>query len=250
MNPQPDKMRPSTSVSAAGRMTAAGRPVAVSRRSKLTILSRSCIRGTDDVPRGEAEMQRLERNPDPPANPMIFQLFRRDTRADTIAALYGAIVAQARRTEFYRDFGVPDTVEGRLDMIVLHVFMVFRRMRGADPELSMLGQGVFDRFCEDVDHNFREMGVSDLAIPRRMRRVGEAFYGRAASYEAALAVPGEDALAATLAKNVFGAAGEAPSGARRFALYVRASASSLEQQLVGAFVRGALDFPKPDAISA
>jgi hypothetical protein len=74
---------------------------------------------------------------------MIFQLFHRNKRAGTIRALYGAIVAQARRPAFYRGYGAPDSVEGRFDMIVLHAVLFFRRTR-ADDDIRALGQLVFD----------------------------------------------------------------------------------------------------------
>ncbi len=105
---------------------------------------------------------------------MVFQLFRSNGRAGTIRALYGVIVAQARLPAFYRAYGVPDTVEGRFDMIVLHVALFFRRVR-ADDEVRALGQLVFDAFCRDMDHNLREMGVSDVRLPRRMRDLGAAY---------------------------------------------------------------------------
>src|ERR1043165_1672290 len=88
---------------------------------------------------------------------MISQLFRRSRQAAIIDRLYGAIVAQARCPAFYLDSGVPDTPDGRFDMIVLHVFLFYRRVRADAPALRALGQGVFDAFCRDMDHYFREM---------------------------------------------------------------------------------------------
>ena len=88
-------------------------------------------------------------------------------------------------------YGVPDTVAGRLDMIVLHLVLLVRQLakdQGKVPVRSRrLGQQLFDRFCRDIDDNFREMGVGDLAVPKEMQRVAEAFYGRAKVYETALA---------------------------------------------------------------
>jgi cytochrome b pre-mRNA-processing protein 3 len=83
--------------------------------------------------------------------------------------LYGAIVAQARSPSFYRDYGVPDTVGGRLDMIILHLVLLLARLKGESAQAAALGQHVFDAFCRDIDDNFREMGVGDLAVPREMR---------------------------------------------------------------------------------
>src|SRR3989442_6857779 len=113
----------------------------------------------------------------------MLPLFRRSPNP-SIAALYGAIVAQARLAVFYQTYGVADTVLGRFDLIVLHLALVLRRLR-RDHEKAV-AQGVFDAFCRDMDDNLREMGVGDQAVPEQMRRVGEAFYGRAQAYDAAL----------------------------------------------------------------
>src|ERR1043165_979466 len=129
---------------------------------------------------------------------MIPPLFRRPD--PTIAALYGAIVTQARDARFYEAYGIPDTVLGRFDLIVLHLALVLRRLREGDASAAALAQGVFDAFCRDMDHNLREMGISDQGVPRQMRRVGEAFYGRAQAYDTALADVGDGALVATLAR--------------------------------------------------
>src|SRR5262249_40986538 len=107
-----------------------------------------------------------------------------------------------------------------------------------------LGQEVFNLFCRDMDDNFREMGMGDLAVPKQMRKVGEAFYGRAQAYESALA-NGEAALTDALARNVFGAQS---AGAGRLANYVLEAVRQLERQ--DQFVTGKLAFPAADAIAA
>src|SRR4051812_1793723 len=147
---------------------------------------------------------------------MKLSLFRRNRQSGTIAALYGTIVAQARSPAFYRDYGVPDTVNGRFDMIVLHVALLLRRVEDESEGLQTLGQGVFDRFCQDMDGNLREMGVGDLKVPKEMQRMGEAFYGSVAAYRAALGEKQDATLVAAVARNVFD--GEGP-GARRLAAY-------------------------------
>src|ERR1700684_1752570 len=100
----------------------------------------------------------------------------------TIEAIYGMIVTQAREPLFYRDLTVPDTVNGRFDLLVLHLWLVRRRLRTAE-EAAGLSQALFDRFCNDMDDNLREMGVGDLTVPKRMQAFGEAFYGRAVAYD-------------------------------------------------------------------
>ena len=76
---------------------------------------------------------------------MKFPLFRRRAWSDTISSLYGTIVAQARLTCFYREYGVPDTVNGRFDLLVLHLVLVLDRLAD-EPQLRELGQALFDHF--------------------------------------------------------------------------------------------------------
>src|SRR5258708_16707213 len=118
----------------------------------------------------------------------------------TIEAIYGMIVTQAREPLFYRNLGVSDTVNGRFDLLILHLWMVLRRLRRMAGGEG-LTQALFDRFCEDMDGNLREMGVGDLTVPKRMQAFGEAFYGRVAAYDLALS-EGAEPLAQALCKNV------------------------------------------------
>jgi cytochrome b pre-mRNA-processing protein 3 len=183
---------------------------------------------------------------------MIFRLFRRAPTVGTIAALYGAIVAQSRREPFYLAYGVSDTAEGRFDLIVLHLALLSRRLgreSGAgEAAARTLSQQVFDMFCSDMDHNLREMGVGDLTVPKKMQRLGAAFFGRLAVYDRALAAAGEEELAAALARNVYGAA--MPDGpARRLAAYVREAVRRLDQTPLAALAAAQLDFPDPDAMA-
>jgi cytochrome b pre-mRNA-processing protein 3 len=174
---------------------------------------------------------------------MILPRFPRNPEKATIAALYGAIVAQARLPDFYARHAVPDTVLGRFDMVVLHAVLLVRRLR-ASSGLQTLAQGVFDAFCRDMDDNLREMGVTDLGVPREMRKLAEAFYGRAQAYEAALAAEGGDALAAALTRNVY-AGGADPVAAAALGSYVRAAAGMLAGEDDAALRRGAAPFPDP-----
>jgi cytochrome b pre-mRNA-processing protein 3 len=159
-----------------------------------------------------------------------------------IAALYGAIVAQARAQGFYRDYRVPDTVNGRFELITLHCVLLLIRLEQGPTPLRRLGQALFDCFCRDMDGSMREMGVGDLAVPRAMRRIGEAFYGRQAAYREALAAPGNEPLATVLARNVFAGASD-PAGVRSLAAYAREAARRLGEQ--SGFERGELAFPDP-----
>jgi cytochrome b pre-mRNA-processing protein 3 len=174
--------------------------------------------------------------------------WRRPPLEATIDRLYGTIVAQARLPFFYTDYGVPDTVDGRFEMIVLHQALVVRRS-GREPATSPIGPALFDRLCRDLDHNLREMGVGDLTVPKRMRAYGEAYFGRARAYDRALGVGNEEACAAALARNVLGLAVPTPE-ARRLARYVAQTARELDHLGAHELAGGLLRFPDPANIAA
>jgi len=175
---------------------------------------------------------------------MIPPLFRRSPKP-IIAALYGAIVAQARRPRFYQDYAVPDTVTGRFDMVLLHVVLVLRRLRAGARRDHALAQHLFDAFCRDMDHNLREMGISDQGVPRQMRRVGEAFYGRAQAYEAALAEGRDAALTPALARNIYAGAPADAAAVAALSTYVRQAVQALDAQAPDRLAAGVLRFPEP-----
>ncbi len=175
---------------------------------------------------------------------MIMSLFRRNPR-DTISALYGMIVAQARLPVFYRDYAVADTVNGRFDLIVLHLALVLDRLTEGGV-LDPAGQALFDRFCQDMDDNLREMGISDLKVPKEMKRMGQAFYGRSKAYIDALA--DRRALVAALTRNIYGGAPSAAAAAPRLADYIGQAVGDLKTQDRAAIIAGRLRLPDPAAV--
>ena len=179
---------------------------------------------------------------------MIFTRFRRAPRGpDTISALYGMIVAQARLPCFYRDYAVADTVNGRLDLVLLHLALALDRLM-RDPALKELGQGVFDRFCKDMDGNLREMGISDLKVPKEMKKIGEAFYGRSQAYQAALGEAEDEALVEAIVRNIYNGSPAEMAAARRLAVYMRVVAGDLSEQATADLVAGQMRFPDPAAV--
>ena len=114
---------------------------------------------------------------------------------------------------FYADWGVPDTLDGRFDMISLHAFLVLDRLKGTEQAFR---QGLVDEFFADMDRSLREMGVGDLSVGKKVRKMAEVFYGRVAAYDQALAGP-DGALEAAIARNVFPDVqeGRRPRAARR-----------------------------------
>jgi len=118
-----------------------------------------------------------------------------------------------------------------------------------DPALRTLGQGVFDRFCQDMDHNLREMGVGDLTVPKE--RMGEAFYGRQMAYLAALALPDDGrALVETVARNIYSGSASVQAAATRLAAYIRLTVHDLKGQDPASLAAGELRLPDPAAILA
>ena len=162
----------------------------------------------------------------------------------TIKAIYGVIVMQARDPRFYLDMGVPDTVNGRFDLLVLHLWLMLGRLKSVAGGAE-LSQALFDHFCDDMDDNLREMGVGDLTVPKRMRAFGEAFYGRTAAYDLARGEGGE-ALALALSKNILN--GEKIAEARRLAAYAEAVIAGLAGLDGATLLAGTLKFPVLDGM--
>lgn len=174
---------------------------------------------------------------------MVFGLFRKRSR-DAEHKVYFEIVAQARQPAFYTDFLVPDTIDGRFDMIVAHAILYFRRLRGETKEVSDFSQAVFDLFFQDMDASLREMGVTDTRVPKKVKVMGEAFYGRADAYSSAIDEKDADALANAIGRNIFTDASE-PVAQKKLALYLLAAADGLEEQPTEKLVVGDIVWPAP-----
>jgi cytochrome b pre-mRNA-processing protein 3 len=168
------------------------------------------------------------------------------SRARRVAPhLYTAIVEAARASAFYRDFAVADTIEGRYEMIVLHIALLLRRLREAGAEQSRLAQAVVDFMAADLDRSMRELGVGDLSVSRTMKRLGEGLYGRAAAYDAALDAGDWGSLSKALEKNIYG--GVSPGDAILAAMtkYVENQARHLAAQSDDDIAAGSLNLLVP-----
>lgn len=177
----------------------------------------------------------------------LLGLFTRKPHERAGFALYGAAVAAARQPAFFAGLGVPDTLDGRFDLVSLHTgLLVCRIARDPDPRAKALSQAVFDAMFADMDVNLREMGVGDLAVGKRVKRMWEAFHGRATTYEAALRAGDRSGLEQALARNVW--RGDAPDGApARLAEIVGAIDAALAGQSFAALVAGEARFPEVTA---
>lgn len=124
--------------------------------------------------------------------------------------LYGSAVAAARDPYLYVTLGVPDTLDGRFDAICLHVYVLIRRLTEVEPDGPAMAQSVFDAMFHDMDINLREMGVGDMSVGKRNRKMWEAFHGRSAAYAGVW--DDAAALADAIGRNVWRGV-EPPAGA-------------------------------------
>ena len=171
----------------------------------------------------------------------LSRFFDRRRRERVAHALYTEVLSQSRQPVFFAEWGVPDTVDGRFDMLVLHAYLLLRRLgleKGeAADSARALSQSVFDLMFADMDQNLREMGVSDLAVGHKIRAMVEAFYGRVAAYDAGL--NGDDAtLAVALARNIYREAPPNPEAPLAMAAYLRRQTEALDRQPVAALLAG------------
>lgn len=173
---------------------------------------------------------------------MFKRLFDRENSDTLVDGIYGQIVAAARQPKLYADWDVPDTPLGRYEMIALHLFLFLHRVRGVKGPVAALAQDLTDRLFAELDHSIRELGVGDLGVPKRMKKLARMFYGRAASYGEALDRRDRAALTAALARNVRPDLAEWPQ-ARELAVYVEAAHLRLAEQDLAGFLAGTLAFP-------
>jgi len=160
------------------------------------------------------------------------RFFDRSEREQEPYAIYGALVSQARSPALYLHAGVPDTLEGRFEMVLLHAFLVLRRLRlVAEPHVAQakaLSQRVFDILFDDMDQTLREIGISDLKVGKEIKGMAASFYGRIDAYDKGLDAADEGVLRAALTRNVY-PADPAPSAGdvEALAAYVRRAEAAL-----------------------
>jgi cytochrome b pre-mRNA-processing protein 3 len=179
-------------------------------------------------------------HPETERNPMILSLFRKNTATDAVYGVYRAIVAQSRQPVFYAEWGVPDTVTGRFDMISLHMALVFRRLRSEPAKVKAFSQAVFDLFFKDMDRSLREMGVTDIGVPKKIQKMGNLFFGLLAAINEAMDRDDREALASVLCRNIYG--GEDMAFASRMADYAIAQDAALSAQPAQAIMAGNVTF--------
>lgn len=172
--------------------------------------------------------------------------FRRDVTRDHAHALYVTLSQQAREPSFYAPGGIPDTVAGRFEMVLLHAILVVRRLNRAGPSGQALAQVLFDVLFDDMDQALRQMGIADLAVAKRVKRLAAAFYGRAKAYEEALDQGGES-VAAALKRNLFAGAAVERGVLESFVRYAASTDQALAALPDAELLAGQVRFPQPPA---
>ena len=177
------------------------------------------------------------------------RLLRPRRTAQAGRRLYDGAVAQSRNPALYQGpadggLGAPDTVEGRFELYTLHVVMLLHRLKNSGPQGADVAQALFDAYLQGLDDALRELGVGDLSVGKKMRKLGEAFYGRAKSSDAAFsALPEQEQLQALLTRTVY-ADGEV-SRAPELATYVVAQRAALAAQPLEALLAGDVTWTTP-----
>lgn len=176
---------------------------------------------------------------------MFWRLFgsRRNANTEICDTVYGQIVAAARQPSLYEGEGAPDTPLGRFEMIGLHMFLLLHRLRGANEELSGLGQELTDTFFTELDHSLRELGISDPGMPKRMKKLARMYYGRIGSYGEALDADDAVALAEALKRNIRPGDSAWPKAAT-LARYVMAARDRLAALTDAELASGNVAFPE------
>lgn len=173
----------------------------------------------------------------------LMRLGRRDAHDDVAHRLYRQAVEQARQPVFYRDLAVPDTVDGRFDLIVLHVILVLRRLEAAGQGTGALRRRLQEVLFDDMDRALREMGVGDLSVGKHVKNMAGAFFGRLDAYGQALdAAAGDAALADAVRRNIYRGAAPSDQVVDRLAAYVEAAAARLAAVGSDALAQGRIDF--------
>lgn len=170
---------------------------------------------------------------------MVWFFKPRTIDQDAVHRVYGDIVARARNPVFFTEWGVPDTLTGRFDVIALHMALFFHRLGDQGQPARAFSQDLFDLFFRDMDRSLREMGVGDLGVPKRIEKLGSLFYGLSDAVAKALADPDPQALTAVMRRNLI--AGEPGGNAEAIAVYARDEFARLKALPVDRLISGNLE---------
>ena len=177
----------------------------------------------------------------------MISLLRRNPLQKAAELAYCRVVEQARQAGFFSDIGVPDTIDGRFELICLHAFLFLHRLKGEPPPAPQFGQRFVDAMFADFDRSLREMGTGDLSVGRQVKRMVQAFYGRIEAYEQGLS-GGDAALKPALARNLFGTVTAAEPALDAMAGFVRREARRLRDEPAARLLAGEVSFGGPPGV--
>jgi cytochrome b pre-mRNA-processing protein 3 len=178
---------------------------------------------------------------------MLAWLRQRETLRRTARSLYGSIVTQARSHVFFADWGVPDTREGRFEVIALHLVLVLRRLAAEGPPRQALGRALTEAFVVDLDDTLREMTVGDLAVPKQVKRAVAVLHDRYSTYGAALDSPAPEALGSAVQARLGELSGAQALDVEAISAYIREAAGALARQAGVEVLAGQLAWPQVHA---
>ena len=157
--------------------------------------------------------------------------------------LYASAVAQARSAAFYVRMGVHDSMEGRFELFTLHVALLLERLKGQGDSAAEVSQETFNAYTRGLDDAFREIGVSDTAVGKKMKKLVGAAYGRLKAFdEAAKALPDRSVMSAALARTAFEERGEGDLAG--LTDYVVAARDQLAALSLETLLQGEAQWPK------
>ena len=174
---------------------------------------------------------------------MFGSLFSRKSTSAAARDLYIAVVVRMREPVFYETFSVPDTLPGRFDLLMVHVFLLLHRLKTEGEAAKGLAQEIFDIMISDLDQNLREMGIGDEGVRHRIKDMSEGYHGRVVAYEQALsAQDGEKALCAALHRNLYARLTVPDAHIAEIARYFLATRDHLANQPFAKLRRGDISF--------
>jgi cytochrome b pre-mRNA-processing protein 3 len=176
-----------------------------------------------------------------------FPLFRRNSTRDAAELAYCRVVEQARLPVFFTVYGVPDTLDGRFELLCLHAFLYLYRLKREGAAAARLGQAFFDTMFAGLDSELRELGTGDLSVGREVKRMAQGFYGRIRAYEEGL-VREDSTLDAALLRNLYGTAPTAADTVAAMAAYLRREAAALARQPAEQLLAGRVGFAAPEPL--
>ncbi|MBL4803263.1 MAG: ubiquinol-cytochrome C chaperone family protein [Alphaproteobacteria bacterium] len=172
----------------------------------------------------------------------MFGLFKKKNPYEqAVHEVYAEALENTRKKEFYTEYGVPDTFDGRFDLLLLHIFMILNRMLKDSPvNAESFNQALFDETFKDMDQTLREMGIGDMGVPKHMRKMMKAFNGRMHGYQYAIK---ENTLSFALKNNLYGTAPETdPAVILKMEQKVLEMEKVLQKQDVSDIMSGKINF--------